>query len=188
MHVRVAVAATASTMVSLPGRLIMHHGSNSSLVRCSKLKAWWRSPLLLPLQTQASRVLGSLRMGEGLQGPSTTRDALAVDASRPRPLLRECIQAAPEEPGVYIMESADGQKLYIGKSVKLSSRVSTYFASCTKRGEEGDGEWGPASVVLPGANLSRRIAVMTTLVERCVAGIVHVLVRTYSWFECLNLV
>lgn len=175
MRVRVAVAATASTMVSLSGRLIMHNyrSSSSSFVRCSNFKAWWRSPLLLPRQTQTSLVTSSLRMGEGLQGPSTTTNALAVDASRPRPLLRECIQAAPNEPGVYIMESADGQKLYIGKSVKLSSRVSSYFAGCTKRGDEGGGEWGPASAVLPGANLSRRIAVMTTLVERCVACIVH---------------
>lgn len=167
MRVRVAVAATASTMASLSGRLIMHNrsSSSSSLFGGSKLKAWWKSPLLLPRQAQTSRVLGSLRMGEGLQDPSTIR---------PRPLLRECIQAAPSEPGVYIMESADGQKLYIGKSVKLSSRVSSYFAGCTKRGEGGDGGSGPASVVLPGANLSRRIAVMTTLVERCVAGIIHV--------------
>ena len=113
-------------------------------------------------------MLGSPRMGEGLQGPSSVRGALAADTLRPRPLLRECIQAAPSEPGVYIMESADGQKLYIGKSVKLSSRVSSYFSGCTKRGEGGDGESVPSSVVLPGANLSRRIAVMTVLVERCV--------------------
>lgn len=76
-----------------------------------------------------------------------------LDASRPRPLLRECLSSAPDGPGCYIMESGDGRKLYIGKSVKLSSRVPSYFSS-------------NGSSVLPAGNLSRRIAVMTTLVER----------------------
>eukprot|EP00752_Nemacystus_decipiens_P008885 g7930.t1 len=52
------------------------------------------------------------------------------------------------------MQGSHGRKLYIGKSVDLSSRVPSYFSTNDDGG------------VLPGGNLSRRIAVMTTLVER----------------------
>lgn len=102
-------------------------------------------------------------MEEVLPGLDAT-NALTVDTLRPRPLLQRCIKEAPSEPGVYVMESAEGSKLYIGKSVNLSSRVPSYFSSSC---EDCDKE--PvvvATAVLPGTNLSRRIAVMTTLVER----------------------
>lgn len=128
---------------------------------------------------QSFRSLGSLHMaGERLVGSSggTTKNVPAVmDTFRPRSLLRQCINDAPREPGVYIMESAEGRKLYIGKSIKLSSRVPTYFGSSSSSGgvDRSGGELplpavqdAAAAVVLPGGNLSRRIAVMTTLVER----------------------
>lgn len=125
--------------------------------------------------------LGSLRM----MMTSGHQSLLAgLDASRPRPKLRECLSSAPEEPGCYIMESGDGRKLYIGKSVKLSSRVPRYFSS-TSSNATIDGS------VLPGGNLSRRIAVMTTLVERrvsplilkkCVVVFRHILKRVLSVF------
>lgn len=92
----------------------------------------------------------------------TTAAAAGLDASRPRPLLRECLSSAPDEPGCYIMESGDGRKLYIGKSVKLSSRVPSYFSSSNSSAAASSA----GSSVLPAGNLSRRIAVMTTLVER----------------------
>lgn len=164
---RVAIAtAIAIIFVSMLDRA-------SSLIVASKSHAMmWRAAAGA---AQPSRVRGFLRMGEGRLGLSTA-SAPVEDTLRPRPLLRDCIQAAPSEPGVYIMESAEGRKLYIGKSVKLSSRVPSYFSSISKSsgGSEGSGERGrgvgPAAVaeavVLPGANLSRRIAVMTTLVER----------------------
>lgn len=61
------------------------------------------------------------------------------------------------------MESGDGRKLYIGKSVKLSSRVPSYFSSISS---SSGGTAANNSSVLPGGKLSRRIAIMTTLVER----------------------
>lgn len=65
------------------------------------------------------------------------------------------------------MESADGRKLYIGKSVKLSSRVPSYFTSGAESRDGEDAETSAvAATILPGNNVSRRIAVMTTLVER----------------------
>lgn len=84
-----------------------------------------------------------------------------VDPSRPRPLLLECLSSAPASAGCYIMQDADGGKLYIGKSVRLSSRVPSYFSTSTS----DDGS------IFPGRNLSRRIAVMTTLVERSVGAV-----------------
>lgn len=54
------------------------------------------------------------------------------------------------------MESGDGRKLYIGKSVKLSSRVPSYF------NHGGD----VTLAVSPAVSVSKRIAVMTNLVER----------------------
>lgn len=125
---------------------------------------------------QYQRAFGSLQMAEGVpgQGIETTPVAAVpvVDVARPRPLLRRCISEAPGEPGVYVMESASGRKLYIGKSIKLSSRVPTYFASSSSSSNSnsnrgaGESPSSPADIVLPGSNLSRRIEAMTTLVER----------------------
>lgn len=66
------------------------------------------------------------------------------------------LSLSTDEPGVYIMESGDGRKLYIGKSVKLSSRVPSYF------NHGGD----VTLAVSPAVSVSKRIAVMTKLVER----------------------
>lgn len=109
-----------------------------------------------PLQRRRWCGFSSLRMaGESLPALGTAKFPV-VDPSRPRPLLLECLSSVPASAGCYIMQGADGRKLYIGKSVKLSSRVPSYFNTTA------DGS------VLPGGNLSRRIAVMTTLVERSV--------------------
>ncbi len=121
-----------------------------------------RSLLTGLLPRRLSRGLGSslLRMAaaeDSLAGGSSATKLPAVDPSRPRPLLLESLASAPDSPGVYIMEGAGGAKLYIGKSVRLSSRVPSYFST---------GAAGDDGSVLPGGNLSRRIAVMTTLVER----------------------
>lgn len=111
--------------------------------------------------------LGSLRMGGGLAGLGTTKNVPVMDTFRPRPLLRRCINDAPREPGVYIMESAEGNKLYIGKSINLSSRVPSYFGSSgSDRGGAESAAARNTAVVLLGGNLSRRIGVMTTLVDR----------------------
>ncbi len=41
--------------------------------------------------------------------------------------LKETLEKAPTEPGVYKMKSADGKTLYIGKAKSLRSRVRSYF-------------------------------------------------------------
>lgn len=111
-----------------------------------------------PLHRRRWCGFSSLRMaGEPLPALGTTKFPV-VDPSRPRPLLLECLSSAPASAGCYIMQAADGRKLYIGKSVRLSSRVPSYFSTTD------DGS------VFPGGNLSRRIAVMTTLVERSVVN------------------
>lgn len=106
---------------------------------------------------KSSRSLNSLRM--------MTTKLPVLDPSRPRPRLRECILGAPDGPGCYIFESGDGRKMYIGKSVNLSSRVQSYFSSSSSSVANG-----AEHSVRPGRNLSRRIAVMTHLVERWVTA------------------
>jgi excinuclease ABC subunit C len=46
-----------------------------------------------------------------------------------RPEFEERLKALPNEPGVYIFKSAQGEVLYVGKSVSLRSRVRSYFGS-----------------------------------------------------------
>ena len=109
-----------------------------------------------PLHRRRWCGFSSLRMANDSLPALGTTNFPVVDPSRPRPHLLECLESAPASAGCYIMQAADGRKLYIGKSVKLSSRVPTYFSTTDD------------DSVLPGGNLSRRIAVMTTLVERSV--------------------
>lgn len=42
----------------------------------------------------------------------------------------------PQTPGIYIFEDADGQPLYVGKSVNIRSRVMSHFANDTKIAKE----------------------------------------------------
>ena len=41
--------------------------------------------------------------------------------------LRDKANSLPESPGVYIMKNSDGDVIYVGKSKRLKSRVTTYF-------------------------------------------------------------
>ena len=41
--------------------------------------------------------------------------------------LRDKANSLPMQPGVYIMKSAEGEVIYVGKSKKLKNRVSSYF-------------------------------------------------------------
>ncbi len=43
--------------------------------------------------------------------------------------LRDKANSLPKAPGVYIMKSADGVVIYVGKSKKLKNRVTSYFSS-----------------------------------------------------------
>ena len=43
--------------------------------------------------------------------------------------IQEILENLPSRPGVYIHKDADGEILYIGKSVNLRARVRSYFAN-----------------------------------------------------------
>jgi len=49
-------------------------------------------------------------------------------------LDRETLRALPEKPGIYIFKSAAGEVLYVGKAVRLRSRVRSYFGRSSGRG------------------------------------------------------
>jgi len=46
-----------------------------------------------------------------------------------RPEFEERLRALPEHPGVYLFKDAEGQIIYVGKSIALRNRVRSYFAS-----------------------------------------------------------
>jgi DNA polymerase-3 subunit epsilon len=81
----------------------------------------------------------------------TVRDALALLApSRPRRpragatdgpgrtrgvrRRRPALEGLPDEPGVYIVRNAEGQALYVGKSVALRTRARAHFAPSSEEG------------------------------------------------------
>lgn len=51
----------------------------------------------------------------------------ALNFSYPAHIPRECIDALPSQPGVYIFRDAAGMPLYIGKSVNIRSRVLSHM-------------------------------------------------------------
>jgi DNA polymerase III subunit epsilon len=82
---------------------------------------------------------------------ATVRDALALLApSRPRRARagatdgpgrgrgarrrRPALDGLPDEPGVYIVRNAEGQALYVGKSVTLRTRARAHFAPSSEEG------------------------------------------------------
>jgi excinuclease ABC subunit C len=44
--------------------------------------------------------------------------------------LKEQIARLPEQPGVYLYFSADGDTIYVGKARSLRDRVRTYLSAC----------------------------------------------------------
>ena len=42
------------------------------------------------------------------------------------------LKTLPDKPGVYIMHSADGEIIYVGKAISLKNRVRQYFQSTQK--------------------------------------------------------
>ncbi|MEE9255703.1 MAG: excinuclease ABC subunit UvrC [bacterium] len=48
--------------------------------------------------------------------------------------IRAVVRALPEKPGIYIFKNESDEVLYIGKAVKLRSRVRSYFGKSTGRG------------------------------------------------------
>ena len=62
--------------------------------------------------------------------PEQVQNAVAQQLkspSIPRELQPEIVRDLPEAPGVYIFEDAQGQPLYVGKSVNIKKRVMSHF-------------------------------------------------------------
>jgi DNA polymerase-3 subunit epsilon len=53
-----------------------------------------------------------------------------------RQLRERLLPTLPEKPGVYLMRSAVGEVLYVGKSKNLKARISSYFTSETEKPEK----------------------------------------------------
>lgn len=51
--------------------------------------------------------------------------------------LKEKLKNVPALPGVYIMKSAGGEVIYVGKSKKLKNRVRQYFQKASQNGKVG---------------------------------------------------
>ncbi len=77
---------------------------------------------------------------EGASPETDVADGAPAEADAaegaPAPALfdREAIRRLPEKPGIYIFKNESGDVLYIGKAVKLRSRVRSYFGKSTGRG------------------------------------------------------
>jgi DNA polymerase-3 subunit epsilon len=54
----------------------------------------------------------------------------------PANISPELIKAIPNTPGVYIFYNAEGDVLYVGKSIKMRSRVLSHFAGDVESGKE----------------------------------------------------
>ena len=50
--------------------------------------------------------------------------------------LRKKTLLLPQEPGVYLMKDKSGTIIYVGKAKSLKNRVSSYFRSVEKCGEQ----------------------------------------------------
>ena len=44
----------------------------------------------------------------------------------------ELWQSLPNAPGVYLMKASDGTVIYVGKAIRLRSRVRSYFGEAGK--------------------------------------------------------
>ena len=52
--------------------------------------------------------------------------------------IEEELKKLPEKPGVYIMHDAQDNIIYVGKAVRLRSRVRSYFREKINRGPQID--------------------------------------------------
>ena len=50
------------------------------------------------------------------------------------PKLKEQLEILPDKPGVYMMQDAHGNIIYVGKATSLKQRVRSYFLPGTKHG------------------------------------------------------
>jgi len=81
-----------------------------------------------PLGRRPAAMLGfSLALLEHLRASRSVAELCLL--GEPRRASAPAYQALAEEPGVYVMASAEGEPLYVGKSVNLKRRVGSYLRS-----------------------------------------------------------
>ncbi|MDB5225167.1 MAG: polC [Candidatus Adlerbacteria bacterium] len=73
--------------------------------------------------------LRSAEKGLGTEALRGAIDRALKSNTLPSQLSREVISAIPNRPGVYIFYAADGEVLYVGKSVTLRTRVLSHFSN-----------------------------------------------------------
>jgi DNA polymerase-3 subunit epsilon len=75
------------------------------------------------------------RRGARRAAPVAAQGARAPRAPRPKLLDRPEFKHLPDTPGVYIFRNAEGQPLYVGKSVRLRTRARSHFAPSADGGD-----------------------------------------------------
>ncbi|HWV87998.1 MAG TPA: exonuclease domain-containing protein [Capillimicrobium sp.] len=90
-------------------------------------------PKLAAHATTVREAIAALRPGGARSTAPRRRRAGATDggrhgARRRRATARPDLADVPDEPGVYIFRNAEGQALYVGKSVALRTRARAHFA------------------------------------------------------------
>lgn len=90
-------------------------------------------PKLAAHATTVGEAIAVLRPGGARSSAPRRRRAGATDggrhaARRRRATPRPDLSDVPDEPGVYIFRNAEGQPLYVGKSVALRTRARAHFA------------------------------------------------------------
>ena len=88
-------------------------------------------PRLCSAAPTVGEALGALKPARRSRAGSTRRK----DLPRRRALSRPEFAELPDTPGVYIFRNAEGQVLYVGKSVRLRSRARSHFAPSSEGGD-----------------------------------------------------
>lgn len=82
--------------------------------------------LSVPLNRRPQAMLGfSATLFERLRGNRSLAELREI--ASPRPAERPSMSELPSQPGVYVMSAANGDPLYVGKSVDLKRRVGSYL-------------------------------------------------------------
>jgi DNA polymerase-3 subunit epsilon len=75
-------------------------------------------------------------VGDGLQALSPSkRKTQRPKVAKPAVLDRPDLKDLPDTPGVYVFRNAEGQPLYVGKSVRVRSRARAHFAPSSPGGQ-----------------------------------------------------
>jgi DNA polymerase-3 subunit epsilon len=88
-------------------------------------------PKLSANATTVGEAVAALRPARPARPRATATDGGRHGARRRRATPMPDLSGVPDEPGVYIFRNAEGQPLYVGKSVALRTRARAHFAPST---------------------------------------------------------